>query len=142
MSELSWGEVVSFLWGQWDVRSLENRKPRILVIEDDLFIAMDLEYMVGECGCVPVGPVSNVEAGLLAVRQNNLDGAVLDVNLGDERVWPVADLLHEHGVPFILATGYSRVEVPERFKECQVLHKPLTEAALFAALDALGLARR
>ncbi|MBZ9823196.1 MULTISPECIES: response regulator [unclassified Mesorhizobium] len=125
-----------------DVGSIENRKPRILVIEDDVFIAMDVEYMVGECGCVPVGPVSNVEAGLLAVRQNDLDGAVLDVNLGGERVWPVADLLHEHGVPFVLATGYSMVEVPERFKECQVLHKPLTEGALFAALDALGLMRR
>lgn len=141
-SELSRGEAVTFLWGPRDVRPIENRKPRILVIEDDVLIAMDVEYMVGECGCVPVGPVSNVEAGLLAVRQNDLDGAVLDVNLGGERVWPVADLLHEHGVPFVIATGYSTMEVPERFKQCQVLHKPLTEVALFAALDALGLARR
>lgn len=121
---------------------MNERKPRILVVEDDVFIAMDVEHMVGACGCEPVGPVSNVEAGLAAVRRSALDGAVLDVNLGDERVWPVADLLREHGVPLILATGYSTAEVPDRFKECDILHKPLNEGALFAALDALGLARR
>jgi CheY-like chemotaxis protein len=121
---------------------LTERKPQILVVEDDLFIAMDVELMVHECGCVPVGPASNVESGLTIIRQNNLDGAVLDVNLGDERVWPVADLLKEHGVPFILATGYSTAEVPERFADCPVLHKPLREGDLVTALGRLGLARQ
>jgi len=121
---------------------LTERKPQLLIVEDDVFIAMDVEHMVGACGCVPVGPVANVESGLAAVRQNDLDGAVLDVNLGDERVWPVADLLQEHGVPFILSTGYSTAEVPERFAACQVLHKPMREEDLAAALDTLNLPGR
>ena len=121
---------------------MAEEKPRILVVEDDFLIAMDVEHMVAKAGCAPLGPVSNVEAGLEAVRQNDLDGAVLDVNLGDERVWTVADLLRERGVPFILATGYSTVEVPERFSGCRILHKPLKEESLSAALAAIGLARR
>jgi CheY-like chemotaxis protein len=120
----------------------DEPKPRVLVIEDDIFIAMDVEHMVAECGCAPVGPVSNVEAGITTVRENDLDGAVLDVNLGDERVWPVADLLKERGVPFILATGYSTAEVPDRFANYPILHKPLNERDLAAALDRLDLARR
>jgi CheY-like chemotaxis protein len=114
----------------------------VLVIEDDIFIAMDVEHMVAECGCATVGPVSNVEAGIATVREHDLDGAVLDVNLGDERVWPVADLLKERGVPFILATGYSTAEVPERFTDYPIVHKPFNERDLAAALDRLDLARR
>lgn len=117
-------------------------RPRILVIEDDVLVAMDVEHMVGACGCLAVGPVSNVASGLATVHENELDGAVLDVNLGNERVWPVADLLKERGVPFILATGYSTAEVPERFTECPILHKPFREADLAAALGRLGLARQ
>jgi CheY-like chemotaxis protein len=113
-----------------------------LVVEDNFLIAMDVADMVGECGCVSLGPASNLESGLADVRQNDLDGAVLDVNLGDERVWPIADLLKERDVPFILATGYSTAEVPDRFSEYPILHKPLNRGDLAAALDKLGLKRR
>lgn len=115
---------------------------RILVVEDNILIAMDVEDLIAEQGCTPVGPVSNVADGLAAVRQTVLDGAVLDVNLGDERVWPVAELLDEQGVPFVIATGYSDAEIPDRFKACPRLEKPITPNRLAAILAELGLIGR
>ena len=112
---------------------------RILVVEDNLIIAMDVEEMVIACGCAPVGPVSNVAAGLAIVRQTELDGAILDINLGEERIWPVAELLDDLDVPFVLASGYTAEEVPHRFRERTVLEKPLSQEALIAALERLGL---
>ena len=116
-----------------------REKRRILVVEDDPMIAMDLEHIVADFGCVPVGPASNVAKGLAIVRQTRLDGAVLDINLGGERVWPLAELLDDQRVPFVLATGYSASEIPPRFQDRLILEKPLTEGALAAAFRTLGL---
>ena len=112
---------------------------RVLIVEDSFMLAMEVELLVEECGCAPVGPVSNVADGLVIVRQTDLDAAILDINLGDERVWPVAELLHDRGVPFLLATGYSAAEVPPRFRDCLILEKPIRPAALRAGLSSLGL---
>lgn len=104
-----------------------------------MFIAMDMEYLVTEAGYEVVGPCASVADGLHAARETALDGAILDVNLGDERVWPVAELLDQQGVPFLLATGYSLAEVPERFRTRNILHKPLRTDAVGSALAKLGL---
>jgi len=112
---------------------------RILIVEDDMFIAMDMEHLVADAGYEVVGPCACVADGLHAARETALDGAILDVNLGDERVWPVADLLDQQGVPFLLATGYSLAEVPKRFQTRTILHKPLQTGALGSALATLGL---
>jgi DNA-binding NarL/FixJ family response regulator len=79
--------------------STADSQRRVLIVEDNVLIAMEMEYIVGDCGCAVVGPVSNVASGLEAVRQTEIDGAVLDVNLGDERVWPIAEVLDERGIP-------------------------------------------
>ncbi len=115
---------------------------RILLVEDNLLIAMDVEELIAEQGCTPIGPVSNVADGLEAVRQTELDGAVLDVNLGDERVWPIAELLEEHGVPFVIATGYSAAEIPDRFNTRPRLEKPISPGGLAAALADMGVIGR
>jgi CheY-like chemotaxis protein len=118
---------------------LNDHRKRILVVEDNILIAMDVEDLIAEQGCTPVGPVSNVADGLAAVRQTDLDGAVLDVNLGTERVWPVAELLDQQGVPFVLVTGYSDAEIPSPFKTRPRLEKPMSPGRLAAALQELGL---
>lgn len=119
-----------------------DQNKRILVVEDNILIAMDVEDQIAEQGCTPIGPFSHVSDGLEAVRQTDLHGAVLDVNLGDERVWPIAELLDQLGVPFVLATGYSDAEVPERFKTRPRLEKPISPGSLAAALKQLGLIGR
>jgi CheY-like chemotaxis protein len=112
---------------------------RILIVEDNVLIAMEMEYIVGDCGCAVVGPVSNVASGLEAVRQTEIDGAVLDVNLGSERVWPVAELLDDRGIPFVLTTGYDSSEVPARFADKPLLQKPVAVSDLRQALALINL---
>lgn len=113
--------------------------PRILVVEDNFLVAMDQLFMVEQCGCVAVGPVGSVSEALTLIRQTALDGAVLDVNLGDCRVWPVAELLEERGVPFILATGYEKSEVPEHLRHRPILTKPVLQQGLDEALRLIGV---
>jgi DNA-binding NtrC family response regulator len=72
---------------------------RIMVVEDEYYLAMELEHELGEAGAVVVGPVSSVEAALSLLDQSpSLAGAMLDVNLGGEKVFPVADKLIARGV--------------------------------------------
>ena len=118
---------------------LEHEPRHVLIVEDNVFIAMEMEQRVAECGCLPVGPAGSVAEGLDAVRRTRLDAAVLDINLGEERVWPVADLLHAQSVPFLLATGYSIAEIPHRFGDRIVLHKPVRPGVLERALVDLGV---
>lgn len=101
-------------------------------------VALDVERLMRECDCTVAGPVSNVEEALEIVRQVRLDGAVLDINLGDEWVWPVASLLAERRVPFLLATGYDTSQVPEQFRSAPLLSKPLTRESLGRALRQIG----
>jgi CheY-like chemotaxis protein len=113
--------------------------PRILIVEDSALVAMETEFLLSDIGCSVVGPVATVSRGLEAARQTRLDGAVLDINLGDERVWPVAELLEQHGVPFLLTTGYSASEVPPQFSAHLLISKPLTRRALQDGLTSIGV---
>lgn len=81
---------------------------RILVVEDEYLIALDIEQKLQVLRCDVIGPFSTAATALDAIRQeDHLDGALLDINLQDETVQPVADKLVGNGVPFILVTGYT-----------------------------------
>jgi CheY-like chemotaxis protein len=120
---------------------LDNHRPRILVVEDSLLIAMEVEDLAAQCRCAVVGPAGSVVAALAAVREEPLDAAILDINLGDELVWPVADALAARDVPFVLATGYSAMDVPDRFRRWPRLTKPLSLEPLCDALAQIGAVR-
>ena len=115
--------------------------PRVLVVEDHVLVAMQMVALVEECGCSAVGPVGSVGDGLAAVRENHLDGAVLDINLGDECVWPVAELLEQRGVPFIFVTAYTVKELPDHFGNKPLLSKPFRLDALSMALKSICTVR-
>lgn len=98
---------------------------RILVVEDELLVAMLVEEMLQELGCEVVRTVSTVAEGIAAVRQNRLDGALLDGNLHGENSAPVADELLGRAVPFLLVTGYGgRDGDPPALKTAPRLTKP------------------
>jgi DNA-binding response OmpR family regulator len=104
-------------------RGLARR--RILVVEDEALIAMDLEWTLRQSGCEVVGPVATLGDAVRAVAtEHPLDGAILDVNLGRERVFPVADLLADRGVPFLFLTGYEREILPARHRDRATANKP------------------
>jgi CheY-like chemotaxis protein len=113
----------------------------VLVVEDNLLIAMETEFLVEQCGCAVVGPAASVSDALGFAGYTGLDGAVLDINLGHEQVWPVADVLEARGVPFVFATAYGAADVPERFADRTVLNKPLALVSLREVLIEIGTTR-
>jgi hypothetical protein len=95
-----------------------------------------LEDMLVDLGCVVAGSAGNISRGLAFADDDELalDAAVLDINLGGEKVFPVAERLVIRGVPFIFATGYGRDGLLGAFALTPVLSKPFDHRALEAAL--------
>lgn len=79
---------------------------RILVVEDEPIVAWHLADMLEGRGCEIVGPAYDLAEARALCREQAIDGAVLDVNLGSEKVFPVADTLAERTIPFCFVTGY------------------------------------
>ena len=115
---------------------------RILLVEDELLLAMTLEHVLGAEGCVVVGPFPRVEPALKAAREEALDAAVLDINLAGERVYPVAQALSERNVPFVFATGYHRSMIRREHAGRPTLTKPYSLEQLIHQLLALLCANR
>jgi CheY-like chemotaxis protein len=101
-----------------------RRRPRILLVEDELLIALSIELMLAELGYAVVGPLARLDEALARARTEPLDGALLDVHLGSDDVFPVADVLAARGVPFVFATGYDSLALPDRFRDRPHLQKP------------------
>ncbi len=115
-----------------------TRALRILLVEDEMLVAMNIEDMLLEHGFVVAGIASRLAPALALAREGRFDAAMLDVNLAGEASFPVADLLAERGIPFLFATGYGRQGLEDRFRACPILQKPFRAAELGAALEALS----
>jgi CheY-like chemotaxis protein len=107
---------------------------RVLVVEDEYLVAMDMSAFLEAAGAHVVGPASNVSAALAAVERTKLDAAILDVNLRGELAYPVADALVARGIPFVFTTGYDARTVPPRFADVKRCEKPTTPEAISRAL--------
>lgn len=101
-----------------------GEKSLILIVEDEPFIALTLEDMLDELGFAHAGTVAQVSDALDLIGRKPVDCALLDVNLGSEKIDPVADLLASRGCPFIFTTGYGRSGIPHGHAERPVLQKP------------------
>ncbi|MDB5425297.1 MAG: hypothetical protein JWQ29_2713 [Phenylobacterium sp.] len=99
---------------------------RMLIVEDEALVAMMVEDMLEDFGCVVVDVAGTLSRGLAAVANIELalDGAILDVNLGGDKVYPVAEALAARGIPFIFATGYGIAGISENFSHVPALAKP------------------
>lgn len=97
---------------------------RILLVEDEALVAMLLEDMVAELGATVVGLESRVDLAVACAESEELDAAILDINLGGQRSYAVADALRLRGVPFVFATGYGEVGVDAAHRGAPVLIKP------------------
>jgi CheY-like chemotaxis protein len=107
---------------------------RVLIVEDNLIIAMTIEDFLLECGCIVVGPCSNVAQAMEAVRAEAPDLAVLDVNLGGETAYPIAFALAERRIPFVFTSGYGDQAIPPGHADWKVCAKPFTGDELIAML--------
>jgi len=114
---------------------------RVLVVEDESLVAMLLETILEDMGCTPVGPASTVDAGLTMATDEQLDAALLDVNVAGKQVFPIAEALKARGVPFVFSTGYGEGGLPDEWRGQAAIQKPFTEAAVRDALmKAMGVA--
>jgi CheY-like chemotaxis protein len=97
---------------------------RILIVEDDFVVALDMSEIIAELGGTVIGPVGQLAEGLALAETEGLSGAILDINLGGENSFALADRLLARGVPVIFATGYESTMVPKRFAAIPKLSKP------------------
>lgn len=111
-------------------------QPRILVAEDEFIIAYDLCDTVKEAGYSVEGPHPNISSAMLAFQKEKPDLAILDVNLDDGIVYPLAEKLAQEDIPIIFHSGqYSREEMQKRFPSAQTLCKPCPPAEMLNSVN-------
>jgi DNA-binding NtrC family response regulator len=111
------------------MRPLAGR--RILIAEDEILIALQLEAILQELGCQIVGPVTRVDEVRACLEARSFDGALVDVNLRGEQIFGVLPALIELGVPVVIASGYADTTLfPPQFRAVPRIAKPFDEAAL------------
>jgi DNA-binding response OmpR family regulator len=113
------------------------RGRRVLIVEDELMVAMLVEDALTDEQCSIVGPCGTLADALLAARSEAVDVALLDVNLAGEMVFPVAEALEARGVPFLLLTGYGSEVLPPAHANWPVCGKPFKLDDLLSRLRRL-----
>lgn len=118
-----------------DVISLAGR--RILVVEDNFYLADDLKRALRAAGAEIVGPIPRSAPALDAVAHDGFDAAVVDINLGEGPSFVLADALKRAAVPFVFVTGYDEVLIPQRLADVPTVQKPADMRAIIQAVAAL-----
>ena len=109
---------------------------RVLVVEDNSFIALAIEGALTDQGAEIVGPMSTATEASKLVTREHVDVAVLDIGLADGRVFPLVDLLNTAGVPMLFVTGYGQEVVPRRYRNVPRIEKPFSTDDLIGTVAA------
>lgn len=110
---------------------------RILIVEDEFFIAADMMRAVEDAGGEVFGPVGELSAGMALADVEQIDAALLDINLGGTLSYPIADMLAKRAIPFVFLTGYDQDARPGAYAHVPSITKPFPNAAILDALQAL-----
>jgi DNA-binding response OmpR family regulator len=113
------------------------RGARILIVEDEYYIADDMAAALRLQGAEVLGPVGTVDEAFVIVSEGAFDCAILDMNLRGDMAYPLADRLTEAGVPFVIATGYNSASLPDRFSAVPRVEKPVDPEVVLAAVAPL-----
>src|SRR5262245_543706 len=116
---------------------------RVLIVEDEAMIAGLIESILSAAGWSVVGPAATLERALATIERERLDAALLDVRLNGHEAFALADVLMRRGIPFIFVSGFTRKQIPPRYRDCAYIAKPFTPDAILALLEeVVGRARR
>ena len=110
----------------------------VLLVEDESMVAMMVEETLAELGFCVIGPYGTLAEAMRAASSAHLDAAILDINLGGQLVYPVADLLCSKGVPVVFVTGYGMESIETRYTDIPLLQKPLDRRTLQDLFDTSG----
>lgn len=106
----------------------------VFLVEDEAMIRMMIAGMIEELGHDVVAEAGNITEALKLANTADFDIAILDINVGGQRIEPVAELIHERLLPFVFASGYGAAGLPERFRDRTVLQKPFLVKQLADAI--------
>lgn len=123
------------------IQGLPLRGARVLIVEDEYYIADDLRRELSAAGASVVGPVSTIEKAKDAIDLGAFDCAVIDLNLHGESAVPVAERLMKEGRSFAIATGYGSDVVPDHLKGVPRIEKPFDPPALLRLVLSLSCAQ-
>lgn len=113
----------------------EHAGRRILVTEDEFLFADDISSSLARLGVRTIGPAATVGRALhLIDHSDKVDGAILDINLRGDMVFPIADALKGRDIPFLFATGYDESVIPPRHRDVPVWKKPIDTDEIVQAL--------
>lgn len=100
--------------------------PRILVVDDEPLISMLVEDWLLELDLEIVGPANSVTSALAIVEANpEIDGAILDLSLGNENSYPIAERLRQRQIPYAFVTGHDSGTISSAYRDALILTKPL-----------------
>jgi DNA-binding response OmpR family regulator len=112
---------------------------RILVVEDEFLLALHIAEVLEDEGFVVIGPAASLSEAASLASSEDLDGALLDINIVGGRVDDVADILARRGVPFMFVTAYGRDHLPKAFVGATLVNKPFDDRALVREVRRIGL---
>jgi DNA-binding response OmpR family regulator len=115
---------------------------RVLIVEDEAMIAGLIELILREAEWSVVGPVATLERALATIERERLDAALLDVRVNGHDAFAVADVLMRRHIPFIFVSGFTRKQMPSRYRNCAYIAKPFTADTILALLDEVVARRR
>ncbi|WP_164740487.1 response regulator [Rhizobium chutanense] len=110
---------------------------RILIVEDEYFLADETRRKLEKAGAIVIGPVAGVAAALELVENEEIDAAILDVHLEGEFVFPVAEELERCDIPFVFATAFDPSVIPVKFTGFALCEKPTELEKIAEALFGL-----
>jgi CheY-like chemotaxis protein len=108
---------------------------RVLIVEDDCLIALEISQFVEGAGYTVVGPETSVDATIRTLARHKIDLALLDVKLGGELVFPIAKHLDDKGIPYIFLTSYSAAAIPAQHRHRPLVSKPYSPERLLAQMQ-------
>jgi DNA-binding response OmpR family regulator len=119
-----------------DGSNRDGRGLRVLIVEDNFLLASGLKVVLERFGARVLGPVANVDAALeLVEAEQAIDGALLDVKLGDELVFPVADALRSRGIRYAFLTGFDSTHIPSGYRDDTIFTKTVDPEVLWSWLQ-------
>lgn len=112
---------------------------KIFLVEDSPVVSSFAEDVLAELGCEVVGPAANMASARELAQEATMDGAIVDLRIRGDKIFPICEILAGRGVPFVITSGYADWTMPEKWQDRPQLPKPYTlgdvEAALGKLLD-------
>ena len=109
---------------------------RVLVVEDEYMLAEDMRETLEAAGAIVLGPAASLEGALALLRtEATVDAATVDINLGGQASYPVADELLRRGIPFLFTTGYDPGAIPVQYQHITRCEKPVRVQTVRDVLD-------